>query len=281
MWKYLSITLLVAIVIVIGGSKWAYDNYDETALEGWSESLRSEYTEWRDHNEERLVLVPDLPGIDPRDSEYMRGLKRTDYNFTSDWFSKKSPPWEVALKDFAGKPDVHYLEVGVYEGRSVIWMLENVLTHPSSHVTGIDIFYKLGEGDMGYSAEQQKIYEDNVILAGGEGRSTTLAEWSQIALRTLPIDSFDIIYIDGSHMATPVLEDAILSFRLLKLGGVLIFDDYRWFTTAPPLKSPRFAIDTFLQFFGDQAEVIHNNSQIIIVRTTLDQTSVPLNVGNP
>jgi predicted O-methyltransferase YrrM len=41
-------------------------------------------------------------------------------------------------------------------------------------------------------------------------------------------DFFDIIYIDGNHEPEYVLEDAVLSFRKLKIGGIMIFDDYGW-----------------------------------------------------
>lgn len=39
---------------------------------------------------------------------------------------------------------------------------------------------------------------------------------------------FDIIYIDGNHEPEYVMEDAVLSFRKLKEGGIMIFDDYGW-----------------------------------------------------
>ena len=39
---------------------------------------------------------------------------------------------------------------------------------------------------------------------------------------------FDMIYIDGNHEPEFVLEDAVLSFRKLKKGGWMIFDDYGW-----------------------------------------------------
>jgi predicted O-methyltransferase YrrM len=39
-------------------------------------------------------------------------------------------------------------------------------------------------------------------------------------------ETFDIIYIDGNHEPEYVMEDAVLSFRKLKKGGVMIFDDY-------------------------------------------------------
>jgi hypothetical protein len=33
---------------------------------------------------------------------------------------------------------------------------------------------------------------------------------------------------DGSHRARDVLEDAVLSWPLLKVGGIMLFDDYLW-----------------------------------------------------
>ena len=55
-----------------------------------------------------------------------------------------------------------------------------------------------------------------------------MIEPSQVVLRRLPLETYDIIYIDGSHATSDVLEDAVLSYRLLKPGGLLIFDDYHW-----------------------------------------------------
>ena len=40
---------------------------------------------------------------------------------------------------YRGRPGLRYLEVGVFEGRSLLWMIDQVLTHPSSQATGIDI----------------------------------------------------------------------------------------------------------------------------------------------
>src|SRR5204863_204936 len=35
---------------------------------------------------------------------------------------------------------VHALEVGVFEGRSTVWLLEHVLTHPEATLTWVDTF---------------------------------------------------------------------------------------------------------------------------------------------
>ena len=152
---------------------------------------------------------------------------RQPYTFSQDWFTGHIPIWRKALVSYVGQPDVQYLEVGIFEGRSALWMLENVLTHPTSRLVGVDVF----EGPL------RAQYLANLALSGAQDRAKTIVEPSQIALRRLPLESFDVIYIDGSHAEDDVLEDAVLSFRLLKPGGVLIFDDYRWaraiFTASP------------------------------------------------
>ena len=63
-----------------------------------------------------------------------------EYNFSEDWFTGRLSTWKRVLLQFKGKSNLQYLEIGVYEGRSILWMLENVLTHPTSNATGIDIF---------------------------------------------------------------------------------------------------------------------------------------------
>ncbi len=174
------------------------------------------------------------------------------------------------MVSYQGKPGLNYLEVGVYEGRSVIWMLENVLTDPSSTVTAIDLSRDLTE----YSPELEARFLVNVKKAGAENRVTVIVGFSQEELRKLPLDHYDIIYIDGSHMGPDVLEDVLLSDRLLKEGGMLILDDYLWTTDDPAfplsedpdLRNPKLAIDTFIKFFGAHFRIIHWNWQVIMIK---------------
>jgi predicted O-methyltransferase YrrM len=73
------------------------------------------------------------------------------------------------------------------------------------------------------------------------------------------MESFDLIYIDGSHEATDVLTDAILAFPLLRIGGTLIFDDYIWSDQIPerrePSRMPKPAIDAFVNVFHRKLEI--------------------------
>jgi len=66
-------------------------------------------------------------------------------------------------------------------------------------------------------------------------------------------DIFDLVFIDGSHRAEDVLTDAINSFSLLRIGGILIFDDYIWREDVSGgqdiLNLPKMAIDSFVNVF--------------------------------
>src|SRR5579872_599214 len=58
--------------------------------------------------------------------------------FSCDFLSPNLPVWEKFLAPLRGKPGIRYLEIGVLEGRSLFWMLENIFTDPTSHATAID-----------------------------------------------------------------------------------------------------------------------------------------------
>ncbi|MEM9660251.1 MAG: class I SAM-dependent methyltransferase, partial [Planctomycetota bacterium] len=179
-----------------------------------------------------------------------------EYEFTENWFTWNIPVWERVLASYKGQADLCYLEVGSHEGRSLVWMFENVLTDPTARATAVDIF----DGPF------KDRFFANIERAQAVDRVNAITGFSQLVLRDLPLDSFDIIYIDGSHMEDDVLEDAVLSWRLLKDGGVLIFDDYRWFGSSESEIEglPKMAIDAFVACFGERVEVIHNSYQLIL-----------------
>lgn len=171
-----------------------------------------------------------------------------------DWYTRNIPVWERFLAPYYAKPDLSYLEVGVFEGRSLVWMLENVLTDPSARATAVDLF-----GDFAdLPADSLKArFLENVRRSGAEQKVRVVSGYSQVELRKLPLESYDIIYIDGSHDGDDVLEDTLLAWRLLKEGGILIFDDY----TYPGVEFP---VNAFLQLFGRRFEILHRGYQLFL-----------------
>jgi predicted O-methyltransferase YrrM len=118
--------------------------------------------------------------------------------------------------------------------------------------------------------ELEDVFRRNLAIGGETDRVEIIKGYSQIALRHLPLGSFDIIYIDGSHAAADVLEDAILSWRLLKEEGVLIFDDYAWDVERPVMDKPMIAVNTFVQFFGGQMDLVHCGYQLVVRKRAPD-----------
>jgi predicted O-methyltransferase YrrM len=183
------------------------------------------------------------------------------YRFTARWHTSVMKTWTEQLAGYRGKPDLRYLEIGVFEGRSLLWMFENVLTDPSSRATVIDVFM----------ADYESTYDANVLASGAGDRITKLEGPSQQRLRPLEPASFDIIYIDGSHTADDVLADAVLGWPLLREGGVMIFDDYRW-TGRPaggslPIELlPTLAIDAFITAHRNEIELRHRDYQVFLRR---------------
>ena len=182
---------------------------------------------------------------------------RGNYVFTSDWFTHDIPNWTRVLGELKGKPNLTYLEIGSYEGRSLFWVMDNILTHPSSKAIAIDIF----EGDL------EGRFLENVKRSGRSSSIKVIKGYSQLKLRDLPLNSCDVIYIDGDHRSRGVISDAILSWDLLKAGGIMIFDDYRLYSDLPVETRPEFAIDFFLTTFRDDYQVLINDYQLMIRKT--------------
>jgi predicted O-methyltransferase YrrM len=176
--------------------------------------------------------------------------------FTNNWFEitgkDNFKKYVLPLKSKA----LNYLEVGCYEGQASVWLLEN----SRAELTVVDTF-KRGQ-DLPDEVNLFERFNENTKdyykrIRARIGRSSEM-------LKTLEPDFFDFIYIDGSHLASDVLEDAVLAFPLLKKGGIMIFDDYTWGQSLDMYQRPCFGIDSFTNVYGDQIEIIDRNSQLVI-----------------
>ncbi|NJR64706.1 MAG: hypothetical protein HC772_04285 [Leptolyngbyaceae cyanobacterium CRU_2_3] len=174
-----------------------------------------------------------------------------NYQFTHDWFTHNIPVWTTCLKPFAHYPNTQALEIGSFEGMSACWFLDHILTHPLSHLTCIDQYF-------------QEAFETNIAQTGSAERLIQLTGDSHAVLSTLAPESYDIIYVDGCHLAQYVQQDASLSWKLLKAGGILIFDDYQWTDPSYPGQDTQIGIDAFLSVIQDQMKVLHQGYQMII-----------------
>lgn len=180
-----------------------------------------------------------------------------DYKFTEDWVTRNGGIWRKTLAEFKGKPNVTALEVGTFEGRAAVWFLENILTHPSSSITCIDIF-------TWPSPRTEEYFDHNMNITGAAEKVRKIKGKTYKVLRELELSSYDFIYIDACHDADCILTDAVMSFYLLKQNGVLIFDDYLFDIARERARRPLTAIDAFLEIFGPYLDVLVMDYQVIV-----------------
>lgn len=180
------------------------------------------------------------------------------YEFTADWVTANEMTWLRLLQSFmhqqaAGTP-IRMLEIGSYEGRSSIWWMDNILTHPASSLTCID-------------PSPSHLFLPNITASKHSLRfirnSSAVVLPQLIALQ----EKFSIIYIDGSHLARDVLLDGLLSLQLLLPEGIIIFDDYEW-SSPSGKRPPKPAIDALINICN--LTVLHRGWQVAVT------TSVPL-----
>jgi predicted O-methyltransferase YrrM len=191
---------------------------------------------------------------------------------TEDWFHHHIRLWKDLYRDLAGRPNLRFLEIGTWEGRSACWILENVLTHPTATLTCVDPFIVTPEHrslDLPVNFDYEAQFDRNIRALGRDDQVQKLPFSSRIALPNLEVESFDSIYVDGSHRATDTLTDIVLAWPLLRPGGLMIVDDY-----AMPLLTdwerpagyghPREAVDAFLELFADEVNVLHHDFQLVV-----------------
>jgi hypothetical protein len=144
---------------------------------------------------------------------------QTRYSFGFDLFTPHIPVWNKLVGDLRDK-EISVLEIGAFEGSSSTWIVDSLLSHPKSRLVSVDPFL------MGSEAR----YMRNLEATARREQVCVVKDRSRNALVALAADAqgkkFDLIYIDGDHTASSVLEDAVLAFALLAQGGVMIFDDY-------------------------------------------------------
>jgi hypothetical protein len=174
------------------------------------------------------------------------------YKYTENWFGpEKYQRW---IKLFPKHSVKNYLEIGVYEGRSFFWVLENISAKDGKAVA-IDNF----------TGKVKDTFLRNVSLSGKSKKISLMNERSSEALTKLPKNSFDLIYIDGAHDMKTVLLDFELAWPLLKKGGYLVMDDDRETHVGMPDDiRPEKAIDTVIFAFRSEIEVLNRGIQAIV-----------------
>ncbi len=185
----------------------------------------------------------------------MTSTEQNPYQYSEDFVSHWEGTWELMLGPLRGTRGLRILEIGSFEGRSAVWFLENLLTADDASIVCLDPFK---------APWAEGFFDKNMVLTGVGNKVTKLKMRSDEYLAAMPEDRFDLVYVDGGHTAPTVLFDALLSWLLVKPGGILMFDDYEWGPDKPPHERPQISIDVFMAILAGNYEVLHEGYQILL-----------------
>ena len=198
-------------------------------------------------------------------------IPRSKYTFSQKWYEWLIPDWEELTATIRTKR-LRILEIGSFEGASTTWMLDNLMSHPESTLTAIDTFAGSIEhhneadpvdGAYGLSSLEAR-FRANVSQCEHVDKLHVIRGTSDEALIRLRQEraAFDLIYIDGSHIALDVLYDAVLCWRMLNMQGLMVFDDWSWKGYYEECYNPRPAIKAFLKCAAPELQCVETEAQL-------------------
>lgn len=202
-----------------------------------------------------------------------------NYKFTTNWFDAVSPGWDKLFDWYINQQEntiETILEIGCFEGKASTYMAEKWIKDGAQYHV-VDTFGGSPE-ETGMGETMEKLKESDFIFDNFKHNTSFFPniKWKikrSISQYILPVlerkgYKYDFIYVDASHMADDTFVDAYWAHRMLKPGGIIIFDDFGW--SDPNRKgmndSPKFGIQSFVTLYEEEYDVVLNNYQVGLVK---------------
>ena len=181
-------------------------------------------------------------------------------NFSQKWFLNNFEIFTFFLpKDKNSKFD--YLEIGCFEGLSSFYVLSE---YKSVNAFFLDMWDMPNPNSKTLSDDFERIektFDQNL----SDFHFKKMKDDSVISMRKLLKQNvlFDFIYIDGSHNGEDILSDAIEAFKILKVNGLIFFDDFLQNDNNRILQSYE-GIEKFLSLYSDYLKIEYFQNNLIV-----------------
>jgi len=168
-----------------------------------------------------------------------------------DWSTIHHKHWQNLIHSFIDtNKQLFCIEVGCFEGRSTTWFADKLLQNPNS------VLYCIDNWNGGEEVERLKLnynmqlvernFIENISSHFCYPQIKIIKDSSNKGLASLfaYTSTVDFIYLDGSHTQKDTLVDLVLALNLIKVGGIIIIDDYmNKMSSGNKLLRPRDAVD--------------------------------------
>ena len=177
-----------------------------------------------------------------------------------DWFTHNINNLDLIFKKKQlYSKELSMLELGSYEGNSSVFFLKYF---QKIKLTCVDTFEgSIEQGNKNFD----KVFENfKFNTKNYKDRVEVFRLKSKEFFKNTNDSNFDLIYIDGSHYAKDVFEDATNSFDVLNKNGYIIFDDFLWDFYENINDNPIGGVKLFIKKNFFKLKIISIGYQIII-----------------
>ena len=194
------------------------------------------------------------------------------FQFTRNWFQKRNLETfrEHVLPTWRGKQCL-YLEIGVFEGQSLVWMHQHVLTHPRSRSVASDPWLMTTKlnGDFMEDVHQRakaNLSHFPATLIRGNSAEVLRRMCGKGGYEGVQKGTVDLAMIDGDHNELAVLDDARHVIELVRVGGWILFDDVE--NDIEKKQHVKQGVELFLAESGDRVKELFRHKYVICYEKT-------------
>lgn len=226
---------VIDYVAQFGYSTWSWDG------KYWNKINKDEFVE--DYRLENFILTYKRIGLGSRDYVNLQYTQLWNNEFIKN--TKGLGKFDLAL------------EIGCFEGITTNYICDNLLNENGRIICVdplIDGIYLEGHKDNFIFEGQYEKFINNTKDQPVELQRKT----SQEAFSALKEYRFGLIYVDGDHTENAVYRDGVAYFTLLRVGGIMVFDDYG------QAEETKLGIDRFLKEHEGKVEILVRDYQVVI-----------------
>ena len=171
--------------------------------------------------------------------------------------------WNNYLLHFKDEP-IKILEIGIDNG-TILKEFINVFLESNKQAQ----YYGIDTWDE--SKEKEKIVHDIINKSSRKDNIHLIKKKSVTALPEFIINNmlFDVIYINSLYLGKDIFYDSMMVMKLLNINGVIIFNDYITQTVESNVFNPNSVINSILNVFKDEINILYIGYQVILKKDTL------------
>ncbi|WP_374658450.1 class I SAM-dependent methyltransferase [Phenylobacterium sp.] len=206
------------------------------------------------------------PRADDEVAAFAAHCEARGFEFTETWADNNFRFVAPMLREFAqNRGQIRYLEIGAYEGKNLAFM--DWLLPARLDVTIIDPWF-----DPALNPEEKYLAVEPRFQ-----RNAAKLDFDRLDIRKgfstyeLPRmlqagEEYDLIYVDGSHTAWAVSVDLAYCASLLKIGGMMVLDDYWHHESEIGGPGVKQAVDHFHAIFRQYFDITAVYRQVALTK---------------